>query len=68
MTVTSIRPIIDALSFCFARTMPEIPHEYTVRSSENETDYVALFNAIQEDGRTERYRGLQRKYLYQGDG
>jgi hypothetical protein len=68
MTVTSIRPIIDTLSFRFASTMPQIPHEYTVRSAENEAAYVALFNAIQEHGQAERYKGHQKKYLYPGDG
>jgi hypothetical protein len=27
------------LRFGFAKTMPEIPHEYVVRSPENESDY-----------------------------
>jgi hypothetical protein len=68
MTVTSIRPVIDTLSFRVASTMPEIPHEYTVRNAGNEAAYLALFNAIQEYGRTERYKGRPNKYLYPGDG
>ena len=68
MTVTSIRLVIETLSFRFASTMPHIPHEYTVRSAENEAAYVALFNAIQEHGQPEWFRGHQKKYLYPADG
>jgi hypothetical protein len=48
--------------------MARIPHEYTVRSTENEADYVALFEAIQVDGVYERYGKRRKKYLYPGDG
>lgn len=41
---------IAALSFRVAKTMPECPHEYVVRTPENEADYVALFNLIVERG------------------
>jgi hypothetical protein len=30
--------------------MPEAPHEYVVRTPENEEGYVALFNLIVEHG------------------
>lgn len=58
-----MRPIIEILTFRFASTMPQIPHEYTARSAENEAAYVALFNAIQEHGRTEQYKGRPKKYF-----
>jgi len=38
--------IIEQLSFRFAKTMPHIPNEYTVRSPETEENYLALFHAI----------------------
>ena len=60
--------IIGRLPFRLAKTMPHIPHEYTVRSPETEPDYVALFNAIMVDGVYERYKGRRKKYLYPGDG
>ena len=41
-----ILQVISRLSFRVAKTMPEIPHEYTVRDEENEAAYVALFHAI----------------------
>jgi hypothetical protein len=59
---------IANLSFRAAKTMPHIPHEYTVRSPETEPAYVALFAAIQERGVFERYEGRKKKYLYPGDG
>jgi len=63
-----IRQIIDALSFRVAKTVPEIPHEYTVRSLENEAAYMALFEAIQEHGVFERWKRRKERYLYPGDG
>jgi hypothetical protein len=53
---------IAALSFRVAKTMPEIPHEYVVRTPENESAYVALFNLIVEQGVYEKWRG--RRYQY----
>ena len=68
MTPASIGAVINSLSFRFARTMPEIPHEYVVRSPDNEAAYVALFSAIMEDGVYERWAGRHKRYLYPGDG
>jgi hypothetical protein len=60
--------IIAELQWRVAKTMPEIPHEYTVRSPETEAAYVALFEAIQSDGVVERYNRRRKRYLYPGDG
>jgi hypothetical protein len=49
------RGTIAALSFRQAKTMPEAPHEYVVRTPENEAAYVALFNLIIEQGVTEKW-------------
>ena len=48
--------------------MPEIPHEYVVRSPDNEAAYVALFTAIMGHGVYERWAGRHKRYLYPGDG
>ena len=66
--LTDILIIIGRLAFRVAKTMPRIPHEYTVRSVATEADYVTLFNAITRDGHPECYNGRKRKYLYPGDG
>jgi hypothetical protein len=60
--------IIGRLPWRVAKTMPQIPHQYTVRSHETEADYVVLFNAIQSAGVDERYNRRRKKYLYPGDG
>jgi hypothetical protein len=64
---------IGMLSFRFAKTMPEQPHEYTVRKPDNEAAeqaYVALYYAIQQRGvRQLAPSGKCRtRYLYPGDG
>jgi hypothetical protein len=63
-------PVLDpiaALSFREAKTMPECPHEYVVRTPENEAAYVALFNLIVEQGVAEKWRGRRYQYFYPGD-
>lgn len=50
------------LAFRFAKTMPETPHEYVVRTPENEDAYVELFHTIRRDGEFERWRGRRYKY------
>jgi hypothetical protein len=67
--VEQIIQAISRLTFVFAKTMPELPHEYTVRRrAADEADYIALFEAIQEHGVIERWKGRPGRYLYPGDG
>jgi hypothetical protein len=54
--------------FKFAKTMPQIPHEYVVRTPENEMDFVELFNTVRENGVEERFFGRTYRYWYAGDG
>ncbi len=68
VSLMAVQQIIARLSFRLAKTMPQTPHEYTVRAPETEVDYVALYDAIQRDGVAERYGGRKKKYLYPGDG
>ena len=56
------------LTWRFAKTMPHIPHQYVVRSSENETDFVALFKTINKHGRCGAFRGNRYRYWQPGDG
>jgi hypothetical protein len=48
LTGTCVAPpalyAIAALAFRAAKTMPECPHEYVVRTPENEAAFVVLFN------------------------
>jgi hypothetical protein len=73
--------IIARLSWRPARTMPQIPHEYTVRhEAADPADYWALHRAIARygvierwhggymDGNTPIVRGRGRPGLYPGDG
>jgi hypothetical protein len=60
--------IIAALSFRVAKTMPEIPHEYVVRTPENEAAYVALFNLIVAEGVHGKWGRSRYQYWYPGDG
>jgi hypothetical protein len=66
--MTAIGAVIATLPFRFAKTMPDNPHEYTVRSAATEEAYVQLFQAIQEHGTPELYQGRRYRYLRPGDG
>ena len=59
---------ITTLSFRVAKTMPECPHEYAVRSPENEREYVRMYEAVRKHGVYQRWRGRKRQYWYAGDG
>jgi hypothetical protein len=53
---------LSRLTFKFAKTMPEIPHEYVVRNAENEELFVELFHIIAREGAFGRFRGRRYKY------
>jgi hypothetical protein len=57
---------LSRLEFRFAKTMPTHPHEYTVRTAENEATYTALFRAIREHGVDEYFQKRRYRYLYTG--
>lgn len=65
-----LRAIIAAMTWVFAKTMPENPHFYVVRGRppENEAAYVRLFEAIHEHGQHEVYQRRRYRVLYLGDG
>jgi hypothetical protein len=58
----------DKLVFVFAKTMPANPHEYVVRTADNEAAYVRLFELIAAQGVVERWGGRRYRYWYPGDG
>lgn len=70
-----ILAVIGRLRFVYARTMPQLPHEYTVRErAANDADYVALYEAIMRDGVIEWWCGapggrkaMPARYLNPGD-
>jgi integrase len=59
-------PEFPTLRFRFAKTMPQWPHWYTVRSRENNREYEALFHRIAREGVWEEFQGKPRQYLYIG--
>jgi hypothetical protein len=59
---------ISALSFRFAKTMKDAPHEYVIRSQENAEAYTELFKLIGENAVPEEWRGRTYGYWYAGDG
>jgi hypothetical protein len=48
----------------FARTMPQNPHEYTLRRNASKKDFDAAVRYIREHGVLEQYRGFPYKTLY----
>jgi hypothetical protein len=60
-----LRELIGQLTFVFAKTMPDRPHEYVVKTPDNLAAYTKLFEAIKEHGLRERSGGRHYyRYLY----
>lgn len=69
MNSSDILAVIDRLDWTFAKTMPENPHEYTIRDKARDpADFARLYAAIEEHGSWERWNGRRYRYLYPGDG
>jgi hypothetical protein len=66
--LAELRRIVDGKTWIFAKTMPQWPHWYIVRSPAIEDDYATLFAAIQEHGTSAKFKGVSRKYLRLDDG
>ena len=46
---------IDHLEFVFAKTMPKIPHYYTVKNEQNKEYYETLFFHILNNGYDDKF-------------
>ncbi len=55
---------IEDSQWIFAKTMPESPHWYIVRSKENENNFVALAKYIRENGYEAYYGNFARPFTY----
>lgn len=62
-----INQVLEKLQFRFAKTMPENPHWYTVKTDELKEEYEYLFNYIWEHGCDEYWNGRKYRYLVIGD-
>lgn len=54
---------VASAPWVFARSMPTIPHEYTVRGKTPDADFVAFATHIRENGYRKRFRGRYYTYL-----
>jgi hypothetical protein len=63
-----LREVIARLTFVFAKTLAWMPHEYVVRTADNQATYGELVAAIRRHGIPGQFRGRRYKYLYPGDG
>jgi hypothetical protein len=60
--------LVEGLVFKTAKSMPNIPHSYVVRTPENEEQYKKLFYTIIEHGTWEQFYRRRYQYLYLNDG
>lgn len=58
---------IENLDFVFAKSMPKIPHCYTVKDDKNKNDYETLFYYILNNGYVEKFYGKEYKYCDIGE-
>jgi hypothetical protein len=59
------KKLIDSLNWVFAKSMPEIPHEYVaVENYPKKAEVIAKFiDLIEKNGYTETFNGKEYKYL-----
>ncbi len=59
-----LKKFIEKSRWIFAKTMPESPHYYIVRSGENEDNFVALVKYIRENGFQAYYGSFTHPFTY----
>lgn len=63
MNMQSLAELLEKNKFVFAKTLPEIPHFYTLKVSwEKEEEFYQAVEGIRHFGRAERFKG--RKFIY----
>jgi hypothetical protein len=62
-----VETFIKESPWAFAKTMPQCPHWYVVRSPKNEEAFVAFVRHIRENGVAEIHEGRTYLYFYCGD-
>jgi hypothetical protein len=64
INLDGLRWLIDSSHWTFARSMPHIPHEYTLRRrSPDEEAFERFVLLIAEQGYVKTWRGTPRRYL-----
>ncbi len=65
MPIFDVRKFIDSVDWQFAKTMPEIPHEYIVTDDypEKAEEINNLIEQINKKGYTKAFYGKEYKYL-----
>jgi hypothetical protein len=66
--LAALRELVAAQDWRFARTIPQWPHTYMVRSPDNEALFARLFQAIRTYGRDDKFGPFRNRYLHLGDG
>lgn len=64
MTESEFRRFIESVEWRYAKTMPTMPHYYTLRAKCDSDQFVAAVVFIREHGQTERYRNKPYIYYY----
>ncbi len=68
MTLDIAKELISEHRWIFAKTMPENPHEYTLRNTwKDDQDFVDLVKLIREEGIKEKYKKSYYTVLYIND-
>lgn len=63
-TEADFRSFVERHAWIFARTMPQNPHEYTLRRNARKEVFEAAVRYVREHGRMERFRGRPYRTLY----
>jgi len=65
MEIHDVAPLLEAASYQFAKTMPETPHEYTLRRKwNNDKAFDEVVTFIRKHGKEEQFMNVTYIYLY----
>jgi len=67
MTLEQLGDWLAAAAWRFAKTMPEIPHEYTLRKWNNGGEFEAAVRTIRAHGYQRTFRGRTYTYVNVGE-
>ena len=61
--IETLQSFIASRQWVFAKTMPQWPHEYTVRRDANDAEFVEAARLIREHGYHERWGSYNHTYF-----
>lgn len=67
MEIEEVRKILESKIYRYAKTMPQCPHEYTLKKDWDKSQFEEVVKFIRKNGKIEKYYKKDIIYLYTGN-